>query len=382
MKYKILIVGGGASSLMLASLLAKNSVIIVESGKKLGEKILISGGGKCNITNCNMNAEYFLGDKEFVSYVLGQFTNRSLLAWLKERGLEAILKKEMQYFCKESSREILDLFLGEIKNKKILLKEKVLSINKKNNLFTIKTDKRVLSAEYVVLASGGLSFPQLSASGIGFEIAEFFGHKINKTAPALVGFTMQKEQFFFKELSGTSTEVEIKVEDKVFNGSLLFTHRGLSGPAILNASLYWVKGKIEIDFLANFSWQELKQSKKLLSTILPMPKRVTKAFLLQLNINDKAGCKITSDELLLLKTLNYYTFAPAGTFGYSKAEVTKGGICTDKVDAKTMMSKREDGLYFIGEVLDVTGMLGGYNFQWAFSSAYVCSRSLIERENI
>lgn len=157
---------------------------------------------------------------------------------------------------------------------------------------------------------------------------------------------------------------------------LYFAHKGLSGPAVLDASLYWEKGKIEIDFLPGFSWQIIQNSKKQLSSLLPMPKRLTKAFLNQLDIEDKPAFKMTVEELNVLKTLSHYTFSPAGTFGYTKAEVTKGGVDTSEIDAATMMSKKETGIYFIGEVLDVTGRLGGYNFQWAFSSAYSCSKDI------
>ncbi len=376
MDKNIVIIGGGASALMLASLLPKNTATVIESNAKLGAKILVSGGGKCNITNELMGTQYFLGDKIFIQHALKSFNEKALLRWLERQNLMPVLRKETQYFCKDSAKELLDVFLKESKKQKILTNEKVLDISKRNDIFYVKTDKRTVTANAVVVASGGLSFPKLGASAIGYEIAEHFEHSIVKTAPSLVGFTVQKEQFFFKDLSGVSTEVEINIGDEVCKGVLLFAHKGISGPAVLDASLYWEKGKIEIDFLPNFLWNALKGSKKQISSLLPMPKRATKAFLLQFGIEDKMGSKLTSDELALLQSLNHYTFAPAGTFGYSKAEVTKGGVCTDEVDAKTMMSHRVDGLYFVGEVLDVTGRLGGYNFQWAFSSAYVCSKSI------
>ncbi|RRS30358.1 MAG: hypothetical protein P794_07335 [Epsilonproteobacteria bacterium (ex Lamellibrachia satsuma)] len=378
MNKNIVIIGGGASALMLASLLPKNTVTIIESNAGLGAKIMVSGGGKCNITNERMGAEYYLGDRTFVQYVLGSFNEKALIKWLERQNLMPALRKETQYFCKNSAKELLDIFLKQSRKQKIFTNEKVLGVSKKDDTFYVRTDKRTVTANSVVVASGGLSFPKLGASAIGYEIAEHFGHSIVKTAPALVGFTVQKEQFFFKELSGISTEVEIKAGDELCRGSLLFAHKGLSGPAVLDASLYWEKGKIEIDFLPGFSWKSIKESKKLISSLLPMPKRVTKAFLIQFGIEDKMGSKIRADELLLLQTLNHYKFAPAGTFGYSKAEVTKGGVCTDEVDEHTMMSKKVNGLYFTGEVLDVTGRLGGYNFQWAFSSAYVCSKSIRE----
>jgi predicted Rossmann fold flavoprotein len=216
----------------------------------------------------------------------------------------------------------------------------------------------------------------LGASSIGYDIAQSFGHNIVKTAPALVGLTVQKEQFFFKELSGVSTEVKIHIAQTVCEGALLFAHKGISGPAVLDASLYWEKGQIIIDFLPNFSWKSIQGSKKLLSSLLPIPKRVTKAFLLQFCLEDKPYHQFTKQEEQVLHTLSYYGFSPAGTFGYTKAEVTKGGVNTSEVDSHTMMSKKEHGLYFIGEVLDITGRLGGYNFQWAFSSAYSCAQSI------
>ncbi len=376
MNKHIIIIGGGASALMLASLLPKNRATIIESNPKTGAKILVSGGGKCNITNDLMGTQYFLADPTFVQPALKSFNEKTLLKWLERQNLLPVLRKETQYFCKDSAKELLDVFSKESKKQKILTNEKVLEVSKRNDIFYVKTNKQTITADAVVVASGGLSFPKLGASAIGYEVAEHFGHSIVKTAPALVGFTVQKEQFFFKELSGLSTEVVIKVGEELCEGALLFAHKGISGPAVLDASLYWEKGKIEVDFLPNFSWKVLKQSKKQLSSLFPMPKRLTKAFLLQLKLDDKVGSKVTAEELLLLQTLNHYVFAPAGTFGYSKAEVTKGGVNTNEVDASTLMSHKVDGLYFIGEVLDVTGRLGGYNFQWAFSSAYLCSKEI------
>ena len=203
-----------------------------------------------------------------------------------------------------------------------------------------------------------------------------FGLKTKKFTPALVGLTLQKEQFWMKELSGLSCFVEIKVQERVLREEMLFAHKGISGPAVLDATLFWEKGSIEIDFLPNFSLKSLTQSKKQLTSLLPLPKRLTKSFLVQLKLNDKTGKKLTSEDLRTLENLKSYSFAPAGTFGYGKAEVTKGGISTDEVDAETMMSQKQEGLYFLGEVLDVTGRLGGYNFQWAFSSAFICAQQL------
>ena len=376
MNHEIIIIGGGASALMLASLLPKNTATIIESNAKLGAKVLISGGGKCNITNKYMGSEYYVGDSKFVQPSLDKFNEKALLKWLRQRKLVPELREEQFYFCKHSATEILDIFSRECKDQKVLLNEKVLEVSKRDSFFTVRTDKRTLTAKSVVVASGGLSFPKIGASAIGHEIAETLGHTLTKTAPGLVGLTVQKEQFFFKELSGLSTEVQITVNGNLCTGALLFAHKGISGPAVLDASLFWEKGKIEIDFLPGFSLKSLKKSKKQLTSLLPLPKRLTKSFLVQLNLNDKTGTKLTSEDLHILENLHRYSFAPAGTFGYSKAEVTKGGVSTDDVEAETMMSKKNEGLYFLGEVLDVTGRLGGYNFQWAFSSAYTCAQHI------
>lgn len=379
MDHKIIIIGGGASALMLASLLPKNSATIIESNPKPGAKILVSGGGKCNITNTLMGTQYFLGDENFVQPSLKKFNEKALLRWLERQNLHPVLRKETQYFCKDSAKELLDIFLKESKKQTLCTSEKVLEVTKRDEIFYVKTNKKTHTAKAVVVASGGLSYPKIGASSIGYEIAESFGHTVVKTAPALVGFTVQKEQFFFKELSGVSTDVKIHVGEDVCEGALLFAHKGMSGPAVLDASLYWEKGKIEIDFLPNFSWKSVQGSKKQISSLLPMPKRVSKAFLLQFKLEDKPFHQLTKQELETLQTLSHYSLAPAGTFGYAKAEVTKGGVETSEVDSSTMMSKKEDGLYFIGEVLDVTGRLGGYNFQWAFSSAYSCAKDVSTR---
>ncbi len=376
MDNQIIIIGGGASALMLASLLPKQTVTIIESNAKLGAKILVSGGGKCNITNTEMGTEYYLGDADFVAPSLKAFSEKSLLKWLERQGLNPELRKETQYFCRDSAKELLNIFIKEAKKQKIVLNEEVLSVSKRDDIFYVKTSKKTYTSSAMVVASGGLSFPKLGASSIGYEIAEYFGHNIVKTAPALVGFTVQKEQFFFKALSGVSTDVSIKVAEQECKGALLFAHKGMSGPAVLDASLYWEKGRIEIDFLPDFSWKGVQGSKKQISSLLPMPKRVTKAFLIELELEDKPYNTLTKSELEKLHTLSHYSFAPAGTFGYSKAEVTKGGVDTSEVDNITMMSKEEKGLYLLGEVLDVTGRLGGYNFQWAFASAYSCAKHI------
>jgi predicted Rossmann fold flavoprotein len=373
------ILGGGAGGLMVASLLPKGTALIVDKNRRLGAKIAISGGGKCNITNANMGSGYYHGEEYFVQTVLDSFDQEDLLRWLEARGLTPVVRKKSQYFCPHSSSQILEIFEQTVKGQRTALDCEVDRVEKKGEEFFITSGTRCFVSKRVVVASGGLSFPRLGATAIGYEIAKSFGHTITSTAPALVGLTLQREQFFFKELAGASTEVMITVGDHQCGGSLLFAHKGISGPAVLDASLYWNRGSITIDFLPHFTWEEMEGSNKLLSSALPLAKRITKAFLIQLQLEDRPYRTYSAKERECLGVLQCYTFAPAGTFGYSKAEVTKGGVAVSEINPYTMMSLNAEGLYFVGEVIDVTGVLGGYNFQWAFSSAYSCAEDIKRR---
>jgi len=375
--YHTIIIGAGASGLMLASLLSHSQdLLVIDSNAKIGAKLAISGGGKCNLTNKTVEPSHYLGEAWFVQSVLSRFDEKAVLAWFAQRGVVPKIRAQGQYFCQRSADEVITVFRRELRQADFAMQTVVISVTKAESLFHIVTDKGSFVAEHLVLASGGLSFPRIGASGIGYEIAEKFGHVVSTTSPALVGFTVQPEQFFFKALSGSSIEVIISTEEKNFRGDLLFAHKGISGPAVLNASLYWKRGQIEIDFLPDFDWG-LLQGKKYLSTLLPLPKKVVKALLEHLNIVDKPAEKLTNPEREQLKRLQGYRFAPAGTFGYSKAEVTRGGVAITQIDPYSMMSMLEPNLYFVGEVLDVTGELGGYNFQWAFSSAFSCAEYLL-----
>jgi predicted Rossmann fold flavoprotein len=371
------IIGAGASGLMFGALTPHSDFLIIEHNSKVGAKMLISGGGRCNITNEKVKVNNYLANQKFVRNIIKRFDQNSLLSWLSHRGLTPQIRKNGQYFCQNSAKEIVDLLKRDIDRKKIRLDTKVQKVKKSGDLFEVYTNRGVFQAKQVVIASGGLSFPKLGATSIGYDIATSFGHTIHPLKAGLVGFTMQPEQFFFKKLSGISTEVKIKIANKEIEGSLLFAHKGISGPAILDASLYWEKGKIIINFIPKVKLEILKNSKKNISNLLGLPNRVSKAFLLELNIEDKRANQLTKSEWENIERLKEYTFAPAGTFGYSKAEVTKGGIDTNEIDDSSMMSRKIDNLYFMGEVIDVTGELGGYNFQWAFASAFVCSKAII-----
>ncbi|RUM68620.1 MAG: aminoacetone oxidase family FAD-binding enzyme [Sulfurovum sp.] len=374
---EIAIIGAGASGLMLASLIEnKKNILLIDNNAKIGSKILISGGGKCNVTNGNIKSHNYLGEQRFVRNIIKRFDQYNLLKWLSKRGLKPTIRTRNQYFCKNSAKELVDIFKAEVSSKAYLLNTKVHRVDKISNQFEISTSRGTVVAKKVIVASGGLSFPKIGATSIGYDIAKSFGHTVNTLSAGLVGFTVQPEQFFFKDLSGVSIDVKITIDKKEVKGALLFVHKGVSGPAILDASLYWSKGKISIDFLPILSIDTLKSSKKYISKTLGLPSRVAKSFLKVLEIEDKASNRLSHEEWRKIETLKNYSFSPAGTFGYSKAEVTKGGVSTDEIDASSMMSKKVENLYFLGEVLDVTGELGGYNFQWAFSTAFVCAKGL------
>lgn len=372
----IAVIGAGASGLMFSALLDNKNIVLIDNNSKVGSKILISGGGKCNVTNGKVKPNNYLGEQRFIRNIIKHFDQYDLLKWLAIRGLKPIVRTRNQYFCENSSKELLDIFKAEGSSQTYLLDTKVQTVEKIDNHFEIRTSKGIVVAKKVVVASGGLSFPKIGATSIGYDIATSFGHTVNTLSAGLVGFTVQPEQFFFKELSGIAIDVKITIDKKEVEGALLFAHKGISGPAVLDASLYWNKGKISIDFLPTLRLDSLKSSKKHISKILGLPNRVAKSFLEALKIEDKATNKLSHESWQKLEKLKDYSFAPAGTFGYSKAEVTKGGVSTDEIDASSMMSKKVDNLYFLGEVLDVTGELGGYNFQWAFSTAFVCAKGI------
>ncbi len=334
---------------MVAHRYKDHDIALLDANTDIAQKIKISGGGKCNITNTSVTLSNFYGDSAFVEKSLETFSRDDLLYFLKEHGLTPVVRKGQYYFCQNSASEIINIFRNSLKKVPMYLGKKVLSVTKKED-FIVQTEHQTFRCKNLIVASGGLSYPRIGASAIGHEIAKTFGHSIVTPKPALVGFTVQKEQFWFKELSGLSTRVAIMIEGKKFEDELLFTHKGISGPVVLNASLYWDKGALEVDFVPELSLQKLLKVRK---REIPLPKRFLNAFL----------------ERYPLEMLKSYAFAPAGNFGYAKAEATRGGVSTDEIDANTMMSKLEKNLYFVGECVDVTGELGGYNFQWAFSSA-------------
>jgi predicted Rossmann fold flavoprotein len=371
MIYKIAIIGAGASGLMFLSKLKKHKrIALIDKNSFAGEKIRVSGGGKCNISNRDISAEHYLGDSEFLENLFKKFDKNWVLDFCRENGFNPKLNEKNisgSYFC-NSSKDILRILKNGLKKARPFFNREVFGLGLEDDIFRIKTSGGDIFAEKVVFASGGLSYPNLGATNIAFKIAEKFGHKIEKLNPALVGFTVQKEQFWFKNLSGVSLSAKAKIGKKTLNGDILFTHKGCSGPLILNSSLFWEKGKIELDFMPNFEIEIFLHKKGNISTILPLPKRFLKEFLNSISLKDKSMESLNSDEVAKLKILKNYSFSPAGNFGYSRAEATKGGISTNEI-GENFESKLQKNLYFIGENLDITGEVGGYNFYFAFTSA-------------
>lgn len=355
-------------------------IAIIDGNMKPALKLKASGGGKCNLTNVEVDTSHFLGDEKLVSHALNVFSKEALLRYFHDGGLRPVIRKERYYFCPKSSDEVISILIGKSQGCEMLMGHKIVSVE--GSLpFIVTTDKAKFSASKVVVATGGASYKELGASDIGLKIAQEYGHTIVPFAPALVGLTLQPKEFWMKELSGVSLRAHISVAGKTLDEDLLFAHKGISGPVVLSASLYWHRGEIAINFCPNVDLALLKNEKKLLSTALPLPKRFTKAFLEAIELEDKPCNRLNMQEYEKLGRIQNYKMAPSGTFGLTKAEVCRGGVADEELEVDTMQSVHTKGLYFIGETVDVTGELGGYNFQWAFSCAVVCAMDIVKNNS-
>jgi predicted Rossmann fold flavoprotein len=391
-QYDVLVIGAGASGLMTAYMAAQRGrrVVVVEKANKVGKKILMSGGGKCNFTNLEVEpSNYISHNPHFVISALTRYTNWDFIGMVCEYGIAYEERKHGQLFTLNGAKDILSMLLAECdKTGLVDIKTscEVKAVNALDAGFQVDTTLGYFEVESVVVASGGLSIPTLGGSGIGYEIAKQFGHHVYPTRAGLVPFTFSDG---FKEvttrLSGNAVEATLSNELNSFTEALLFTHRGLSGPSSLQLSNYWNVGQsFKIDFLPSvdlldfFKTKKQSQPKVLLRTLLNeyLPKSVVAELqsLIWSESTETAIGNISDDKLEQIATrLHGFEVKPSGTEGYRTAEVTLGGVDTTEVSSKTMESKKQKGLYFIGEVLDVTGHLGGYNFQWAWSSAHAAS---------
>ena len=392
-QYDVLVIGAGASGLMTAYMAAQRGrrVVVVEKANKVGKKILMSGGGKCNFTNLYVEPENFIShNPHFVISALTRYTNWDFIGMVCEYGIEYEVRKHGQLFTLNGAKEILAMLLSECdKTGLVDIKTscEVKAVNAVDDQgFQVATSLGYFEVESVVVASGGLSIPTLGGSGIGYEIAKQFGHYIYPTRAGLVPFTFSDN---FKEvttrLSGNAVEATLSNELNSFTEALLFTHRGLSGPSSLQLSNYWDVGQsFKVDFLPSvdlfdfFKSRKQSQPKVLLRTLLTehLPKSVVLELqnLIWTEVAETSIGNISDDKLeQIAKRLHSFEVKPSGTEGYRTAEVTLGGVDTTEVSSKTMESKKQKGLFFVGEILDVTGHLGGFNFQWAGSAAHAAS---------
>jgi predicted Rossmann fold flavoprotein len=394
----VLIIGAGAAGLMCAASAGYRgrSVTVVDMGKKAGRKILISGGGRCNFTNQNTTpSNYICQNPHFVKSALSRYSADDFIELVDRHGVNYHHKTLGQLFCDDSAQDIVNVLLTECEwaGVTLNLRTEVLSVSQNDDrTYSVKTSDKEYQCQSLVVASGGLTMPKLGASPIGYKIAEQFGLNVLPTTAALVPFTLHDhDKQRFDGLSGISIDCNVTSEDGTsFRENILFTHRGLSGPAILQISSFWRAGQaVTIDLLPNQQltdtindWREhqaQKSVKNLLSTILP--KRFVEV-LMQDDIcatvvTDKAINQLSHTDISALSNyLHHWQIKPNGTEGYRTAEVTLGGVNTDELSSKTFEAKHCAGLFFIGEVIDVTGFLGGYNFQFCWASGVACGQAV------
>jgi len=388
-KYDVIIVGAGAAGMMSAIEAGKRGrkVLLVDHSKKIGEKIRISGGGRCNFTNIHTEANKFISQNpKFVISALNQYTQNDFINLIKKHNIKFHEKKLGQLFCDESAQQIVDLLLLECENANVVLKKEIMitDIGKKEEQYFITTNSNQYYSDSLIIATGGLSIPKIGASNFGYEVAKKFNLDIIETLPALVPLTFSEKILgICKELTGLSVEAVVSFKKTFFEEGMLFTHRGLSGPSILQISSYWKLGdNININLTPKFNiFKSLEEKKKLnpkqdicliISEILP--KRLAQIICKENEVSGNIR-ELSSKKLKQLSdSINTWVINPTGSEGYRTAEVTLGGVNTNELSSKTMMVKKHPGLFFIGEVVDVTGHLGGYNFQWAWSSGFVAGQ--------
>ncbi len=379
--YDVIVLGAGGAGLMCAATAgqAGKSVLVIDHAEKPGKKILISGGGRCNFTNTGTTAQQFLSkNPHFAKSALGRYQPQDFIDLVDRHNIAWHEKTLGQLFCDGSAQQIVDMLLAECPTDSVHFSygHAVSDIVKQGDVFQVKHGGDLSSATSLVVATGGPSIPKMGATGFAYDLARQFGLKVVEPRPALVPFTLGSDEALFKDLSGVATETIVKIGKTAFREASLFTHKGLSGPAILQISSYWKNGSpISVDFLPTRTGEWFLANKRnkpktkfnaLLSSALPERLAETLSDKLGLSgpIGDLGDKALAAAEF----AMQNWQFNPRGTEGFAKAEVTVGGVSTDELSSKTMESKKVAGLYFIGECVDVTGWLGGYNFQWAWAS--------------
>jgi hypothetical protein len=387
--FDVIIIGAGAAGMMCAIEAGKRGrkVLILDHAKKLCEKIRISGGGRCNFTNVYTSPDNFLSqNKHFCKYALKEYTPHDFIVLVEKYNIAYHEKKLGQLFCDDSAQNIIDMLMRECAAAGVTVSKETTidSVSHEDEHYKVKTNKGVFSSVSLVIATGGLSIPKIGASGFGYDIARQFGMNVLPTRAGLVPLTFTDNMLDrCKALSGLSVEASVSFGKTDFAEGFLFTHRGLSGPSILQISSYWQEGEnIEVnlapdeDMESFLKCQKNENPKQDIQNILAktMPKKLAVSICEDQSLSGRIaeiGHKKLSE---LAMAVNRWRTKPNGTEGYRTAEVTLGGIDTNALDAKTMEAKNQKGLFFIGEVVDVTGHLGGFNFQWAWSSGYVAGQ--------
>lgn len=403
MKTDVIIIGSGAAGLMCAMQAGQRgrSVVLLDHAKKLAEKIRISGGGRCNFTNINTKPENYISENpNFCRSALARYTPNDFIALLKKHKIGYHEKTLGQQFCDDESEAVIAMLRNECDaaGVKRFMSCEIDEIKytpdeaeepSKGHMFHVRTSRESFNAPSLVIATGGLSIPKIGATPFGYHVAEQFGIPVTKLKPGLVPLTIAPADWQpYSDLTGVSLDVEVSFGKKSFRESMLLTHRGLSGPAILQISSYWQHGKpLHIDLLPDTDIATLlieqKSSKKLLSNYLAQwfPKNFSDIWCAELSENAAIENKPLNQynekqRKLIAESLHDWQVMPSGTAGYAKAEVTCGGIDTRALSSKTMECIEVPGLYFVGEVLDVTGQLGGYNFQWAWASGFAAGQAV------
>lgn len=387
--YAVIIIGAGAAGLMCAIEAGKRGrrVLVLDHAKKLAEKIRISGGGRCNFTNIYTHPNCFLSQNpHFCKSALKQYTAHDFIALVEKHNIAYHEKKLGQLFCDQSAQQIIDMLFNECKDANVTIQQdtSIQSVTETKDGFQFETSKGTYTSQSLVIATGGLSIPKIGATGFGYDLARQFNIPVIDTRAGLVPLTFTDDILLrCKTLSGVSIDADITYQKTSFAEGFLFTHRGLSGPSILQISSYWKEGDAitvnmapGVDVLTHLKDEKENNPKQDMTTSLSkiLPKRLA-----QMICDDMSCTHVlaeTSNKTLqaVADHINHWSVKPAGTEGYRTAEVTLGGVDTDYLSSKTMAVKDKANLFFIGEVVDVTGHLGGFNFQWAWSSGYVAGQ--------
>ena len=391
------VIGGGAAGLFCAGIAGQlgKKVLVLDHAEVLGEKIRISGGGRCNFTNIHSSPANFLSENpNFVKSAFSKYKPQNFINLVKSYGIPFHEKHKGQLFCDISAKQIVDMLFSECQKGSVVIRHPVIieEVIQDGSFWLVKTNQGSEHTKAVVMATGGLPVPAIGATDFSLDIAKQFDVPVTAIRPALVPLSFTSDEFGnLSDLSGLSVPVKISSGQKGarygachFDEDVLLTHKGLSGPAVLQASSYWQEGEaITINWLNEIDCDELFDDDanrlKLTETILAMvlPQRLAKAFAEQKKLLGRKWAEVGKKDRQALKDLlTRWTVKPAGTLGWKKAEVMLGGVDTKALDSQTMMSKTHSGLYFIGECVDVTGHLGGHNFQWAWSSAYACAQAI------